>query len=34
VPVGTLTLELRTPRAGELDVLAGLPDDRRVGVGV
>jgi 5-methyltetrahydropteroyltriglutamate--homocysteine methyltransferase len=34
VPVGTLTLELCTPRAGELDVLAGLPDDRRIGVGV
>ncbi|MGH9041442.1 MAG: sulfurtransferase TusA family protein [Acidimicrobiia bacterium] len=34
VPVGTLTLELCTPRAGEIEVLAGLPDDRRVGVGV
>ncbi len=34
VPVGTLTLELCTPRAGELEVLAGLPDDRRLGVGV
>jgi 5-methyltetrahydropteroyltriglutamate--homocysteine methyltransferase len=34
VPVGTLTLELCTPRAGELDVLTGLPDDRRIGVGV
>ncbi len=34
VPVVTLTLELCTPRAGELEVLAGLPDDRRIGVGV
>jgi Methionine synthase II (cobalamin-independent) len=34
VPVGTLTLELCTPRAGELEVLAGLPEDRRLGVGV
>ncbi|MBI5067585.1 MAG: sulfurtransferase TusA family protein [Deltaproteobacteria bacterium] len=33
-PVGTLFLELATPRAGELEVLRGLPDDRRVGVGV
>ena len=33
-PVGTLFLELATPRAGELEVLAGLPDDKRVGVGV
>ena len=34
VPVGTLFLELATPRAGEMDVLAGLPSDVRVGVGV
>ncbi len=33
-PVGTLFLELATPRAGELDVLRGLPDDKRIGVGV
>lgn len=32
--VGTLSLELCTPRAGEIDVLRSLPDDRRVGVGV
>jgi 5-methyltetrahydropteroyltriglutamate--homocysteine methyltransferase len=34
VPVGTLFLELCTPRAGELDVLRGLPGSTRVGVGV
>ncbi len=34
VDVGTLVLELCTPRAGETDLLADLPDDRRVGVGV
>jgi len=33
-PVGTLFLELATPRAGELAVLAALPDDKRIGVGV
>jgi len=32
--VGTLFLELCTPRAGELDVLADLPRDLRIGVGV
>ena len=32
--VGTLFLELCTPRAGELDVLADLPRDVRVGVGI
>jgi len=32
--VGALFLELCTPRAGELDVLADLPRDVRVGVGV
>ena len=34
VDVGVLLLELCTPRAGEMDVLRGLPDDRRIGVGV
>lgn len=34
VKVGTLFLELCTPRAGELDVLRALPADRRVGVGL
>jgi 5-methyltetrahydropteroyltriglutamate--homocysteine methyltransferase len=34
VRVGTFFLECCTPRAGELDVLARLPDDARVGVGV
>ena len=33
-PVGTLLLELATPRAGELDVLADLPRGVRLGVGV
>jgi 5-methyltetrahydropteroyltriglutamate--homocysteine methyltransferase len=33
-PVGTLFLELATPRAGELEVLRALPDDKRIGVGV
>jgi 5-methyltetrahydropteroyltriglutamate--homocysteine methyltransferase len=33
-PVGTLFLELCTPRAGEVDVLAELPREVRVGVGV
>lgn len=32
--VGTLILELCTPRAGELDALTGIRDDQRVGVGV
>jgi 5-methyltetrahydropteroyltriglutamate--homocysteine methyltransferase len=32
--VGTFLLEASTPRAGDLDLLRGLPDDRRVGVGV
>jgi 5-methyltetrahydropteroyltriglutamate--homocysteine methyltransferase len=32
--VGTLFLELCTPRAGELEVLADLPREMRVGVGV
>ncbi len=34
IPVGTYLLEACTPRAGDLAVLAGLPEDRRVGVGV
>ena len=33
VRVGACLLELCTPRAGELDVLRALPDDKRVGVG-
>ena len=32
--VGTYFLELCTPRAGEMDVLRALPEDRRIGVGV
>lgn len=34
LPVGTLFLELCTPRAGELDVLRELPPAMRIGVGV
>jgi 5-methyltetrahydropteroyltriglutamate--homocysteine methyltransferase len=34
VNVGTLCLELCTPRAGEMEVLAGLPTDKRIGIGV
>lgn len=34
VAVGTLMLELCTPRAGELEVLAELPERLRIGVGV
>lgn len=34
VSVGTLMLELCTPRAGELEVLADLPARLRIGVGV
>lgn len=34
VPVGTLMLEMCTKRAGDVEVLADLPRDRRVGVGV
>ncbi|MEO8084338.1 MAG: cobalamin-independent methionine synthase II family protein, partial [Ardenticatenales bacterium] len=33
-PVGTLFLELCTPRAGEIEVLAELPQGKRIGVGV
>ncbi len=32
--VGTYFLELCTPRAGEIEILRDLPDDRRIGVGV
>ena len=34
VDVGTLFLELATPRAGDAAVLRSLPDDKRIGVGV
>lgn len=34
VNVGTFMLELATPRAGEIEILRSLPDDRRIGVGV
>ncbi len=34
VNVGTLFLELATPRAGGMEMLADLPDDLRIGVGV
>ncbi len=34
INVGSLFLELCTPRAGELEVLASLPEDKRIGVGV
>jgi 5-methyltetrahydropteroyltriglutamate--homocysteine methyltransferase len=33
-PVGTLLLELATPRAGELEVLSTLPGDKRICAGV
>jgi len=33
-PVGTLFLEMATPRAGELEVLARIPREKRIGVGV
>ncbi|HTO45014.1 MAG TPA: 5-methyltetrahydropteroyltriglutamate--homocysteine methyltransferase [Burkholderiales bacterium] len=34
IKVGTYFLELCTPRAGDIEVLRGLPEDRRIGVGV
>ncbi|QDU83474.1 5-methyltetrahydropteroyltriglutamate--homocysteine methyltransferase [Planctomycetes bacterium Pla163] len=34
VPIGTLVLEMCTPRAGEQEILRAIPDDRRIGVGV
>jgi len=33
-PVGTLFLELATPRAGDVALLSALPRDKRIGVGV
>ncbi|MDE2669945.1 MAG: 5-methyltetrahydropteroyltriglutamate--homocysteine methyltransferase [Chloroflexota bacterium] len=33
-PVGTLFLEFCTPRAGEMEFLRDLPEDKRIGVGV
>ena len=32
--VGTLFLELSTPRAGETSILRSLPEDKRIGIGV
>jgi 5-methyltetrahydropteroyltriglutamate--homocysteine methyltransferase len=32
--VGAYLLELCTPRAGEMEVLRGLPEDRRIGIGL
>ena len=34
VNVGTLFLELCTPRAGEMELLREIPEDRRIGIGV
>ena len=34
VRVGAYLLEMCTPRAGEMEVLKGLPDDARIGIGV
>ena len=34
IDVGLFMLELATPRAGEIEALRELPDDRRIGVGV
>lgn len=34
INVGTYFLELCTPRAGEIEILRTLPQDRRIGVGV
>jgi len=34
VGVGTFFLELCTPRAGEMEVLCEIPEERRIGVGV
>jgi 5-methyltetrahydropteroyltriglutamate--homocysteine methyltransferase len=33
-PVGTIFLELATPRAGEMALLRGLPAEKRIGVGL
>jgi 5-methyltetrahydropteroyltriglutamate--homocysteine methyltransferase len=32
--VGSLLLELCTPRAGEMEILRAIPDDMRIGVGI
>lgn len=32
--VGSLLLELCTPRAGEMEILRAIPDDVRIGVGI
>ena len=32
--VGTLLLELCTPRAGEMEILKAIPDEMRIGIGV
>ena len=32
--VGSLLLELCTPRAGEMEILSAIPDDVRIGVGI
>lgn len=32
--VGSLLLELCTPRAGEMEILMAIPDDMRIGVGI
>jgi 5-methyltetrahydropteroyltriglutamate--homocysteine methyltransferase len=34
IPVGTVFLELCTPRAGEIEILRDLPESVRIGVGV
>ena len=34
IKVGTLLLELCTPRAGEMEILKAIPEDVRIGVGV
>ena len=34
LPWRTVFLELCTPRAGEMELLRDLPDDKRIGVGV
>lgn len=34
IDVGTLLLEMCTPRAGDIEILKDLPSDRRIGIGV
>ncbi len=34
INVGTLLLEMCTPRAGDIEILKDLPSDRRIGIGV